>query len=183
MGVSADLSFDNNLDIGYVGGVGPVTVVTTPGFPFVAAVTTPVALHAAVDSIGPVGPVTVAGIPDKFTIDVNVDKLPKIQVGLDPISIKPVDLNISLKEIPSVRAHLPADFNLGLSILGLELMCLKLCGEAQIITEPYVANTCERCGSGRDENSTTAQGVYVSHGQDSEFEKRPWNPSLDVELP
>jgi len=26
--------------------------------------------------------------------------------------------------------------------LGIELMCLRLCGEAQIITEPYVANPC-----------------------------------------
>ena len=67
-----------------------------------------------------------------------MDKLPKIEVGLDPISIKPVDLNIRLKEIPQCPgAHLPADFNLGFSILGWELVCIRLCGEAQIITEPY----------------------------------------------
>jgi hypothetical protein len=146
MGVSADVSFDNNLDIGFVGGVGPVRVVTDPGAPFVAAVTTPVPIHAAVDNIGPVGPVTISGIPDKFTIDVDIKHIPKIDIGLDPITVNPVGLNISIKEIPSVRAHLPADFNLGLSILGLELLCLKLCGEAQIITEPYVANPCEHCG-------------------------------------
>jgi hypothetical protein len=28
----------------------------------------------------------------------------------------------------------------------MELMCVRLCGEAQMITEPYVPNPCERCG-------------------------------------
>jgi len=155
VGVSADLSFDNDLTIASVGGVGPVRVATDPGNPFEAAVLTPVPLHAAVDSIGAVGPVTIKGIPDKFDInidikhipelDIDIKHIPKIHIGLDPITINPVDLNIRLKEIPSVRAHLPADFNLGLSVLGWELLCLRLCGEAQIITEPYCPNPCEHC--------------------------------------
>jgi hypothetical protein len=151
MGVSTDVTFDNNLDIGIsgsvpvsgsldvgsIGAIGPVTV-TTGGTP----------LHAAVDSIGAVGPVTLA-LPDPITIDFDITAIPTINIGtltLNPITINPVDLNLRIKEIPNVRAHLPADFNLGVSVLGIELICFKLCGEAQIITEPYVPNPCERCG-------------------------------------
>jgi len=95
-------------------------------------------------SLGSVGPVTVSGIPDTFHID--VDKLPKIQLSLDPIDIKPLELTLKLTELPSQRTHLPADFHVGLSILGMDVMCVRLCGEAQMINEPYRPNPCERCG-------------------------------------
>ncbi|HEX5719272.1 MAG TPA: hypothetical protein VF179_24130 [Thermoanaerobaculia bacterium] len=68
-----------------------------------------------------------------------VDSLPKIQFAVDPVEIR-------LTEFPSVRGHLPADFCIGLSILGLEVMNIRLCGEAQVITEPYRPNPCEICG-------------------------------------
>lgn len=103
-------------------------------------------------SLGTVGPVTVAGIPDTFHI--HVEKLPKIQLGIDPLTVnpitlrlEPVELNMRIKEIPNIRAHLPADFSVGLSLLGMELMSVRLCGEAQVITEPYLPNPCERCGA------------------------------------
>jgi hypothetical protein len=102
-----------------------------------------------VAKVGSVGPVTVAGIPDEFTFHMDITKLPKIQIGLDPLEIKPLELSLRLKELPSIRGHLPADFSVGLSLLGLELMSLRLCGEAQIITEPYHPNPCEICGSTR----------------------------------
>jgi hypothetical protein len=91
----------------------------------------------------------VSGIPDHYHI--NVDSLPKIQLGVDPLTINPVtinplDLTIAISKIPDVRTHLPADFTVGLSLLGIELLCLRLCGEAQMITEPYHPNPCERCG-------------------------------------
>lgn len=105
-------------------------------------------------SLGSVGPVTVAGIPDTFHI--NIDTLPKIQLGVDPLTINPVtlhldpiNLNMSIKEIPNIRAHLPADFTVGLSLLGIELLAVRLCGEAQMITEPYQPNPCEHCGEVR----------------------------------
>ena len=114
-------------------------------------------------SLGSVGPVTIAGIPQPFaasvtgipdTFHINIDKLPKIQLGVDPLTINPVtlhldpiDLNMSIKEIPSVRAHLPADFTVGISLLGMELLAVRLCGEAQMITEPYQPNPCEVCGT------------------------------------
>src|SRR5258708_7466661 len=80
-------------------------------------------------------------------IHIYVEKLPKIQLGIDPVTLTltPVDVNLRLKEFPSIRGHLPADFCVGLSFLGIELLSVRLCGEAQIITEPYVPNPCETC--------------------------------------
>jgi hypothetical protein len=114
------------------------------------------------------GTVTVAGIPQPFaatvsgipdTFHINIDHLPKIQLGIDPVTINPVtlhldpiDLNMRIKELPNIRAHLPADFTVGLSLLGIELLAVRLCGEAQLITEPYVPNPCEDCGPARAPN-------------------------------
>jgi hypothetical protein len=88
-------------------------------------------------------------IPTAYNIDIT--HLPKIQVGLDPITINPITVNplevsVRLKEIPSIRTHVPANFTLGLSVLGYDLACVRLCGEAQVITEPYEPNRCEICG-------------------------------------
>jgi hypothetical protein len=118
---------------------------------------------------GPIG-VTVDGIdipqPFRFTVDslpkivvgvdpltvnpltinplsVGITELPKISIGLDPLTINPVDVSIGITRIPDVRAHLPADFRLGLSILGKELCGIRLTGEAQVITEPFEPNPCE----------------------------------------
>jgi len=112
-----------------------------------AKVTAPIAVNPvhvdalSVSSIGAVGPVTVAGIPTTFHIDIDhlPDPLPKITIGVDPLELR-------LTGLPSIRGHLPADFSVGLSILGFELLCVRLCGEAQIVTEPYRANPCEHCG-------------------------------------
>ena len=96
-----------------------------------------------ITEIGPMGPLTLAGIPDRYTIAIS--SLP--------------DLNLRIREIPSVRAHVPANFRLGFSLLGVEVAALNLCGEAQIITEPYVPNPCERCG-------VPVQRTDVRSGQD-----------------
>ena len=115
---------------------------------------------------GPIGPVTVDGIeiPDTFHISIDdlpkilvgadpltinplsigITQLPKISIGLDPLEIKPIDLNVGISRIPDVRAHLPADFRLGLSVLGKELCGIRLTGEAQVITEPFHPNPCEQ---------------------------------------
>jgi hypothetical protein len=84
-----------------------------------------------ITSVGPVGPVTLAGIPSSYTV--GISNLP--------------DVNVRIREIPSIRAHIPANFRLGFSVFGVELAALHLCGEAQIITEPFVPNPCERCGA------------------------------------
>ena len=113
-------------------------------------------------SLGAGGPVTVAGIPDTFHI--NIDKLPKIQLGVDPLTLNPVTLNLAITEIPSIRGHLPADFCVGLSVLGMELFSIRLCGEAQIITEPYKPNPCERCGTTGDFR-LPSQGIMKDENQ------------------
>lgn len=117
------------------------------------AFTTPV----GVSSVGPVGPVTVSGIPDTYHL--NVDKVVKIPIGVDPVhfavdslpkisvGVDPLEVSVRLKEIPSTRTHVPADFSVGLSVLGMQLLCMRLCGEAQVITEPFLPNPCERCDS------------------------------------
>jgi hypothetical protein len=91
-----------------------------------------------------VSPVDLTGIPTSFKVDIN--SLPKMQIGLDPITLNPVDVSVRLKEIPSVRAHIPAAFTVGFSVLGLQVASIRLCGEAQVITEPYIPNPCELCG-------------------------------------
>ena len=96
-----------------------------------------------------ISPVDLMGIPNSF----DITSLPKIQIALDhitvePITLKPMDVNVRLKEIPSIRTHIPAAFTVGFSVLGLQVASIRLCGEAQVITEPYVPNPCEPCGVG-----------------------------------
>jgi len=93
-----------------------------------------------------VGPVEISGIPSSYSI--NITHLPKIQIGVDPVTVNPMDISVRLKEFPSIRAHVPANFTVGLSVFGFPVVCLRLCGEAQVITEPYVPNPCERCEPG-----------------------------------
>ena len=83
-------------------------------------------------------------VPTSYSFDIT--HLPKISIGLDPITINPLDVSVRIKEIPSIRTHVPANFTLGLSLLGYDIACLRLCGEAQVINEPYVPNPCEHCG-------------------------------------
>jgi hypothetical protein len=96
-------------------------------------------------SLDLVSPVELAGIPSSYQLDIT--NLPKIQIGLDPITINPLTLSLKITEIPSVRAHVPANFVAGFSLFGFQLAAIQLCGEAQVITEPYVPNLCEPCGA------------------------------------
>lgn len=123
-----NVNVTNTVDVD-VDEIAPVTVASLP--PVSASVSSLPDLK--ITDIGPVGPVTLAGIPTNYTVAVS--SLP--------------DLNLRIKEIPQIRAHIPANFRLGISVLGVELAALNLCGEAQIITEPYVPNPCERCGTPR----------------------------------
>lgn len=109
-------------------------------------------------SMGAIGPVTLSGLPDHYTI--SIDKLPKITIGVDPLESKltlapvtlridPIETRLAITEIPSVRTHLPANYSVGFSLFGVEIAALQLCGEGQIITEPYRPNPCEVCGERR----------------------------------
>lgn len=100
----------------------------------------------SITDIGPVGPVSLVG-------GVAITGLPEV--------------NVRIREIPNIRAHIPANFRLGISVLGIELAALNLCGEAQVITEPYVPNPCERCGTPNrtpNPNSTTGTMVRLRNG-------------------
>jgi hypothetical protein len=119
----------------------------------VSGIPNPMTVNSKVSgSFGSVGPVTLAGLPDTYHL--NVDTLPKIQLGTGDDEIKthstldPLDVttHVSIERIPDIRAHLPADYSVGLSLLGVELLCIRLCGEGQLITEPYHPNPCEVCG-------------------------------------
>ena len=89
---------------------------------------------------------TVDGIPDipsEYTIHSSIEgRLPKLTLGVDPIEVR-------VTEVPSTRSHLPADFSIAFSVLGYELLCIRLCGEAQAIVEPYRPNLCEVCAAER----------------------------------
>ncbi len=91
-------------------------------------------LHLSIDEIPPVH-VSVDALPP---IHVSVDKLPPINVELAPVEIR-------LTEVPSTRVHIPADFAVSLSMMGMDFGSIRLCGEAQVITEPYRPNPCEIC--------------------------------------
>ncbi len=91
------------------------------------------------------------GVDLPTSYDFDLTNIAKISIGLDPITLNPITVNplevsVRLKEIPSIRTHVPANFTLGLSVLGYDLACVRLCGEAQVITEPYEPNRCEVCG-------------------------------------
>ena len=91
------------------------------------------------------------GIPNTYSfgvtalpeVDVAVKEIPVLRLSVD--NVAPIE--IRLTEIPSVRTHIPADFAVSFSMLGLELGAIRLCGEAQVITEPYRPNPCETCGT------------------------------------
>jgi hypothetical protein len=96
-----------------------------------------------------VDPLDVEISPTTFGLNLDfthIADIPKITIGVDQITINPLDVSVRLKEIPSIRAHIPANFAIGLSVLGYDVACVRLCGEAQVITEPYQPNPCEHCG-------------------------------------
>jgi hypothetical protein len=74
-------------------------------------------------------------------INICVKELPRIEIDANTTST----LDLSIKEIPDVRAHLPAHYNLGISIFGVEVINFSLCGESQLITEKYVPRRMELC--------------------------------------
>ena len=99
-------------------------------------------------------PLDVEISPTTFGFDVDlthIAEIPKISIGLDPITVEPLtinplDVSVRIREIPSIRTHIPANFAIGVSVLGYDIACVRLCGEAQVINEPYHPNPCEHCG-------------------------------------
>jgi hypothetical protein len=77
-------------------------------------------------------------------------KIDPLDIKLEPLDIKvePLDMSFRIKELPSMRVHFPVDYRFCVALLGTELMSLSICGQGQVITEPYVPNPCE-CQPGR----------------------------------
>lgn len=91
----------------------------------------------------------VSGIPTNYSVNAAVQPL-TLNLNLSPVEVRPIDFSLRLKEIPAIRAHLPLDYRVGLTLLGAELLSVRLCGQGQVITEPYEANPCElRLGAQR----------------------------------
>ena len=86
-------------------------------------------------------------IPTSYNIDIPTDFTMRVKelapIEIKPIEIRPLDLSIRLKEIPSIRGHLPLNYKVGFNLLGREIACVSLCGQGQFITEPYVPYPCE----------------------------------------
>jgi hypothetical protein len=72
-------------------------------------------------------------------VHIAVDSLPKINIGLDPIRVV----------LDPLRCHLPVDISVCFNLFGHDVGAIRVCGEAQFITEPYVPNPCE-CGPKKD---------------------------------
>jgi hypothetical protein len=87
----------------------------------------------------------ISGIPTNYNI--GITQLPKINLGMDikvdPLEIKPLDMSFEIKPLPPMRVWLPMDYKICLALFGAELASVRLCGQGQVITEPYVANPCE----------------------------------------
>lgn len=86
-------------------------------------------------------------IPTSYQIDIPTDFSMRVKelapIEIKPIEIRPLDISIRLKEIPSVRGHLPLNYKVGFNLLGREVACVSLCGQGQFITEPYIPYPCE----------------------------------------
>jgi hypothetical protein len=114
--------------------------------PFISTVNVAQPFRSKVEGIPTIYSYGVTELPQ---IDVGVKELPIIRLSVDnvaPIHYTVDPIEIKLTEIPSVRTHLPADFAVSFSMLGMDFGTIRLCGEAQIITEPYRPNPCETCG-------------------------------------
>jgi hypothetical protein len=99
----------------------------------------------------------ISGIPTTYSINANVAPM---SLNLGPIDIRPIDFSLRVKEIPAIRAHLPLDYRVGLTLLGAEVLCVRLCGQGQVITEP-----CEARGPLQRQPSLQELNQLVSGGQ------------------
>jgi len=101
-------------------------------------------MSVKVESISPLL-IDVTDLPtikfDPIDSNINVTNIPKIVIEADTNSA----LDVAIKEIPDIRAHVPSHYNLGVSIFGIEVLNFSLCGESQMITEKYVPRRMEIC--------------------------------------
>jgi hypothetical protein len=80
---------------------------------------------------------------------ISIRQLPTININvapleLRPVEIRPLEMSFRLKEVPSLRVHFPIDYKVCFGVFGIEIASVHFCGQAQVITEPYVPNPCEQ---------------------------------------
>ena len=80
-------------------------------------------------------------VPVTVNSNVAVTEMPTIKTEL---SIKEIpQVNFALKELPEIRVHYPAHYQLGFSLFGLPIWSISLCGETQAINEKYIPRRTE----------------------------------------
>jgi len=82
-----------------------------------------------------------------------IKELPKINVGIDPIEIKPLHLALDTPirlGLEPIRCHVPINMAIGFTLFGKSIACIRFFGETQFIAEPYVPNPCECGGAKKD---------------------------------
>lgn len=86
-------------------------------------------------------------VPVTVNSNIAVTELPTVKTELAITQIPPVtsNVNIAVKEIPEQRVHIPAHYQLGFSLFGVEIWSVSLCGETQTINEKYVPRRTEDC--------------------------------------
>ena len=107
-----------------------------------------------------------------LSVNAGITEIPKLSIGLAQLTIEPLTITVTalalaigITEFPSIRVHLPAHFTAALSIVGRQLFCARLCGEAQLTTEPYDPNLCERCRNQPGSEAADAPTDIVTRGQ------------------
>ena len=75
--------------------------------------------------------VAVGGTGTPLVVDLGLDNI-KVDLGLDNIN---ACLSLAIKEIPSVRVHLPAKSEFGFSLFGVSVFNFTFKGDTMLITE------------------------------------------------
>jgi len=79
------------------------------------------------------------------TVTTTSDVTTTSSIAITEIPPITTNLNIAVTQIPEQRVHFPAHYQLGFTLLGMEVWSLSLCGEAQVINEKYVPRRTEVC--------------------------------------
>jgi len=96
------------------------------------------------------GEVRVKELP-VIRLESSIKELPKIiteskvDLGLDDIRVKELpkfEVEFSVKP---VRVHLPGHHKVCISIFGVEVFSLAVCGESMVVAEPYLPHKTEVC--------------------------------------
>jgi hypothetical protein len=96
-------------------------------------------------------------------VDLDIKNIPKINIGIDPLSveikplsleIKPLDINLAVTRLPLIdiqfgfrpmRFHFPVNMKLAICALGKEVLSFGTCGESMLVVEDYVPHQRELC--------------------------------------